>query len=46
MEQIFETADRTEIEFTAPVGTEHQVRELSDLQLAFVGGGIADLVAA
>jgi hypothetical protein len=35
-----------ELENAVSIAVDEQVRELADLQLAFVGGGIADLVAA
>jgi hypothetical protein len=34
------------LENAVAAAVEEQVRELNDLQLAFIGGGIADLVAA
>jgi hypothetical protein len=34
------------LENAIAAAAEEQVQELNDLQLAFIGGGIADLVAA
>jgi hypothetical protein len=43
MERIYEA---TETESRGFMASEQQVQELNELQLAFVGGGIAELVGA